>query len=104
MQHNSAPVLCSCGITAFFTVSITNLVRNVVHSAVDIEAHTLSATGRELITDLVQVKLKIFKQFIWTFDNAPLPESLSVDLKMELWIVTLQRCRYVQERGVDRGF
>ena len=55
-----------------------NLLHNVVHSAVDIEAHTLSATGRELITDLVQVKLKSFKHFIWTLDNAPLPESLSV--------------------------
>ena len=76
MQHNSAPVLCSGGITAFFTVGITTLVRNAVHSAVDIEAHTLSTTGRELITDLVQVKLKSFKHFIWTFDNATSREPL----------------------------
>ena len=29
---------------------------------------------------------------------------LCYDLKMERWIVTLQRCRHVQESGVDRGF
>ena len=104
MQHNSAPVLHLYSIAVFFTVGIADLVHNVVHSAVDIEAHMLSATGGQLITDLVQVKLKNLKHFIWILDNTPLPESLSIDLKMEHWIVTLQRCRHVQESGVDRGF
>ena len=79
--------------------------RNVFHSIEHGISHSGAATGRQHVTNFLQVELDGIKYLAFLFEFSSFPKSFSIDSKIKKGVETTnQWLNHVEESSIDRGF